>query len=702
MRRSILLMLPICLSLLSSASASHGALMEFLEAESASTLSGAAAFAVSPDGLYLYVVSTQANSLVVLQRDATTGLLTFVEAEVDGTGGVDGMRQPQAVGVSPDGSSVYTISRADSAIALFSRNAVSGQVTFVEAVLNGTDGIEGIWQGIGLAMDPLGEFVVGSGRKSPSQPKGSVALFNRNPMTGQLTIADYLYDTLMGTTGLGNGASVTVSPEGAHVYAASASGNSVVVFEIDRSAGSLSYLETESQGVAGVGGLTGASDVIVSPDGSFVYVTGATDNAVVTFSRDSETGDLDYLGMVSGLTGLIGASGVSVSPSGESLVTSGAGDNSVALFSRDTRSGQIVWSEAQTDGVAGVTGLAGASSAGVSPDGLHIYATGPGASSVVAFGRGIGFDFGDAPDPTFPTLLAADGARHVIVPGLFLGSGVDAESDGQPAASADGDDLAGIDDENGVVFATPLIPGQEASVDVEASAAGALEAWIDFDGDGDWLDAGEQIAESVAVGTGTTSVPFVVPPTAVPDSSVLARFRLRSSMDPPNSPTGLANSGEVEDYQTSIGVGADLDVVAVANTPRADWNEPFAMTVTVTNIGPNVVVGADVEILMTDNASGVTWSCVATDAACLPGGVGDIVDLVNIASGGSLEYTIEGTVVDQALGRTVTASASATVPSGVTDPVSSNNVALGSVVIVSIFLDGFESGDTREWAATIP
>ena len=702
MRRSKLLMLLICLSLFLGASASDGALMEFLEAESASTLSGAAAIASSPDGLYLYVASSQANSLVVLQRDSATGLLTLVEAEVDGTGGVDGMRQPQAVGISPDGNSVYTISRADDAIALFSRDSISGQVTFVEAIFNGTDGVEGIWQGIGLAMDPLGEFVVGSGRKSPSQPKGSVTLFNRDTVTGQLTIADLLYDTLMGTTGLGNGASVTVSPEGAHVYAASPSGNSVVVFEIDRSSGSLSYLETESQGVAGVGGLTGASDVVVSSDGSFVYVTGATDNAVVTFSRDSETGGLDYLGTVSGLTGLIGASGVSISPAGEALLTSGAGDNSVALFSRDTRSGQIAWSEAQTDGVAGVTGLAGVSSVGVSPDGLHIYATGPGASSVVAFGRGIGFDFGDAPDPTFPTLLASDGARHVIVPGLFLGSGVDAESDGQPAAAADGDDLAGIDDENGIVFATPLISGQEASVDVEASAAGALEAWIDFDGDGDWLDAGEQIAASVVVGAGTTNFSFVVPPTAVPNSSVLARFRLRSSSDPPSSPTGLANSGEVEDYQTSIGVGADLDVTAVANTPRTDWNEPFAITVTVKNIGPNEVVGADVEVLISDNATGVTWTCMATNAACAPAGVGDIVDLVNIASGGSLVYTIEGTVVDRALGRAVTASASAAVPPGVTDPVSSNNAAVGSAVIVSIFLDGFESGDTGEWAATVP
>src|SRR5262249_17402551 len=33
-----------------------------------------------------------------------------------------------------------------------------------------------------------------------------------------------------------------------------------------------------------------------------------------------------------------------------------------------------------------------------------------------------GLDFGDAPEPAYPTLLARDGARHVVVPGVFLGS----------------------------------------------------------------------------------------------------------------------------------------------------------------------------------------------------------------------------------------------------------------------------------------
>ena len=61
-------------------------------------------------------------------------------------------------------------------------------------------------------------------------------------------------------------------------------------------------------------------------------------------------------------------------------------------------------------------------------------------------------DFGDAPDPSYPTLLANDGARHVAI-GPRLGTYRDTELDGQPSATAAGDDLDRTpDDEDGVVF----------------------------------------------------------------------------------------------------------------------------------------------------------------------------------------------------------------------------------------------------------
>src|SRR5256885_537069 len=71
------------------------------------------------------------------------------------------------------------------------------------------------------------------------------------------------------------------------------------------------------------------------------------------------------------------------------------------------------------------------------------------------------FDFGDAPAP-YPTLLSADGARHQIVQGIYLGSGVTPESDGQPDPNADLDQL-----DDGVTF-SPLVRGNVASVRVVA------------------------------------------------------------------------------------------------------------------------------------------------------------------------------------------------------------------------------------------
>ena len=46
-----------------------------------------------------------------------------------------------------------------------------------------------------------------------------------------------------------------------------------------------------------------------------------------------------------------------------------------------------------------------------------------------------GRDWGDAPDPTYPTLAANNGASHVL-DGLFLGTDVDHELDGAPFAIA--------------------------------------------------------------------------------------------------------------------------------------------------------------------------------------------------------------------------------------------------------------------------
>lgn len=159
----------------------------------------------------------------------------------------------------------------------------------------------------------------------------------------------------------------------------------------------------------------------------------------------------------------------------------------------------------------------------------------------------LGDDLGDAPD-TYGTLAASGGARHQIGGPLFLGAGIDFDIDGHPSVNADGDDLSGSDDEDGVILPGAVIAGLGATATVTASAAGFLDAWIDFNGNGAF-EPNEHIATALPVVAGANQVAFNVPDTAV-GGTTYARFRLSSFGG--LAPTGFAPDGEVEDYQIGV------------------------------------------------------------------------------------------------------------------------------------------------------
>ncbi len=173
-------------------------------------------------------------------------------------------------------------------------------------------------------------------------------------------------------------------------------------------------------------------------------------------------------------------------------------------------------------------------------------------------------DFGDALDPTYPTLIANNGAAHQLGGVLHLGLTVDEESDGQPDAGATGDDNDGNDDEDGVLFTSALVAGQATTLDVTASAAGGLlNAWIDFNADGDWADAGEQIFTDQALASGVNPLSFQIPVGATL-ATTFARFRLSTVGG--LSYTGLAADGEVEDYSITIANRAPTDISLSSDT----------------------------------------------------------------------------------------------------------------------------------------
>ena len=163
-------------------------------------------------------------------------------------------------------------------------------------------------------------------------------------------------------------------------------------------------------------------------------------------------------------------------------------------------------------------------------------------------------DFGDAPDP-YPTLLENDGARHIIKDdGTSLGVPPDSEDDGQPHQDALGDDMAGDNDEASVEFWPPLLSGTthvfvtNGTTTVGEAEGGYVNAWIDFNMDGDWADPGEQILTDEWLDHNTgKNLEFTVPPVTPEQKSgrTFARFRLSSQHS--LSYTGVAPDGEVED-----------------------------------------------------------------------------------------------------------------------------------------------------------
>ncbi len=124
-------------------------------------------------------------------------------------------------------------------------------------------------------------------------------------------------------------------------------------------------------------------------------------------------------------------------------------------------------------------------------------------------------------------------------------------------------------DEDGVNFVSAvnptgiLNPGIPLEISITVTGSGVVDAWIDFNFDGDWDDPNEQILSGAVPGAIFTGDPLgdavtrtftiLVPATAARPSvptPTYARFRISSEGD--LTPRGLALSGEVEDYRLVI------------------------------------------------------------------------------------------------------------------------------------------------------
>ncbi|WP_198673059.1 PKD domain-containing protein, partial [Algoriphagus litoralis] len=160
-------------------------------------------------------------------------------------------------------------------------------------------------------------------------------------------------------------------------------------------------------------------------------------------------------------------------------------------------------------------------------------------------------DFSDAP----ATYGAPSHVRGNSLP--RFGATVDTEAGPFPATfgnQANGDDNnQSPDDEDGVTFPSTFAAGSNATVTLTTTSSGdaKVNGWIDWNGDGDFLDEGEKVVVNRNVnGTGvSTNISIPVPCDAKAGFTYM-RFRINTAGGLESNGSSL--NGEVEDYRIQI------------------------------------------------------------------------------------------------------------------------------------------------------
>ncbi len=315
---------------------------------------------------------------------------SFVEYRQDHVGDVRGLGGAYCATVSPDGEFLYVAGRNDHSIALFQRNTATGELTWMMRVRNLRNGVVGLEYPSDLAIDPAGEYLYAA-----CYGDNALLVFKRDAASGELTFVERKKkgqdDNGITINGMKGPRGVVVSADGRGVLVSGYSDNSIAVFNRVDATEELHFVGYFKDGLDGVNGLRQAIGLDVSLDGRHVYVAGTGDNAVALFERSLSDGVLTYSTMykdgVGGVNGLSKAIDVAVSPDGKHVYVAGNADDAVALFDRNSADGTLSFVESYDNGNGGIDGLDGITGVAVSPDGAQVWAGARDSDALVLFKR---------------------------------------------------------------------------------------------------------------------------------------------------------------------------------------------------------------------------------------------------------------------------------------------------------------------------
>jgi uncharacterized repeat protein (TIGR01451 family) len=150
---------------------------------------------------------------------------------------------------------------------------------------------------------------------------------------------------------------------------------------------------------------------------------------------------------------------------------------------------------------------------------------------------------------------------------------------------------------------------------------------------------------------------------------------------PSGAPDQFPADNTATDSDTII-PGADLTVTKTDGQATAVPGQVISYTITVTNSGPNPVSGVTVSDPATPSLTGVAWTCSPSGGASCgaAAGPGDISDTVDLPVGGTVTYTLSGTLV--ANPQSLSNTAAASLPAGYGDPNPDDNSSTDTDILL--------------------
>jgi 6-phosphogluconolactonase (cycloisomerase 2 family) len=210
--------------------------------------------------------------VVVFGHDPSTGGLVIVDVAQNGDrAALTGLDVTQGIAISPDGAHVYATGYGADALVVFSRNAATGALTFVERKDDGIGGVDGLGGAFKLAVEPRRRARL----RRVGIDEDAVAVFSRNATTGALPSSRCSADGVGGVDGIARPWNLALSPDGAHLYVTSTVDNAVAVFARNATTGALAFVEAQPRRRSPAS--TGSRWRPASPmtaDGGHVYAAG--------------------------------------------------------------------------------------------------------------------------------------------------------------------------------------------------------------------------------------------------------------------------------------------------------------------------------------------------------------------------------------------------------------------------------------------